>query len=504
MKHVFILFICIALLIRCGSDQQASGKTVNASKIFPASINKPVNIASAINVDTEPAKVSAATKVQSSPGSMNEESVCVKVDSVLYEGKKEGFTVFPLKDTIFYTTGGNFVFIPKKSLVGPSGIPDTINPITVNIKEFQKPSDFLLSGLMTTTKDGQRLETGGTIFIEALQNGNQLNVSKDTSLLLGFKSDSPLKEDMELYEGTVASNGGVLWDFPMTRMLTGKVRDAIIQLKSKGTRYKEFHNGKISLEEYVAQKIHLVPDRVPRIEIDNIYVNFEINSKGYASEVKISGAEDPIIENKLKNIIQFMDKWEPFKPSDNVSGQPISNNVKMSISFVVTIDLLKGKVLLEESKDPNIIELARLAENEKHYTLRTVNIGWINCDRFMETPKEALTSVKVKDINISNAKVIGIYRKNPGMVNAISYEGGSVFTTVPKDEWFDVITIRKKGATYYYSYYRDCALAGEINIVKEEPYSIEKLKEKIIRDFNSFSTNENSSQVLESVFKDFY
>lgn len=104
--------------------------------------------------------------------------------------------------------GNTEVSIPANSLVYPSG--DLVNGmVTLELTEYLNTEDFLFAGLHTQSGD-RLLETGGTIFIKATQNGEELSHGTDKTMDILFDS----REDgdgMELFYGDVDDNGNLDW-----------------------------------------------------------------------------------------------------------------------------------------------------------------------------------------------------------------------------------------------------------------------------------------------------
>ncbi len=424
-------------------------------------------------------------------GPMKEENVCKsKNDTVLYKGFPQYFSINSVNDTIIHTIQGGFIFIPSNCFVfDDAKLIDTLSPVQLKILEYYTPSDFILASLTTVSTDGQILQTGGTLFFEATQNGKQLQIAKDTSILLGFKKTGKVKEDMQTFSGMADSTGRVLWTLPLAGALKGTLYEAILNLKLTGTRYKEFYDGKLSLEEYVAKNLKLQPTRTPKIPVDNIYVNFDVDPKANVTNVKIKGSEDYLTQNKVTNVMQFMEGWKPFyeKKPRMKNGIPVYDKITMQISFTLTLDMEKGKVILNESTNPAVQELAKLADSEKFYVLKTMSLGWINCDRYPTGQK--MMAITISGKSSGQMRAYAVLRDYSGVVEAVKLNDGTLSMNIPSGSWLDVITTRYANGKYYYSYHRDCGDKRNIAVLNEIECTYDEIISMVRKDFNTFDTS---------------
>jgi hypothetical protein len=94
--------------------------------------------------------------------------------------------------------GGTQILIPKGAFLLANGSPVN-GPVTIEIKELFKRNEMILSGI-TSVSDGQILESGGEIYINATAKGQQLIIDPDTCLVLGVPKDTT-NFRMQLFQG---------------------------------------------------------------------------------------------------------------------------------------------------------------------------------------------------------------------------------------------------------------------------------------------------------------
>src|ERR1700756_746614 len=115
-------------------------------------------------------------------------------------------------DTVLETGNGLIVAIPAGAFYNKHG-EEVKDNIEIEIKEALTPADIMAAGL-STTSDGRLLETGGMFYINARQNGENLNVAKNKGLYVNVPTDK-IKKDMMLFEGQRLDNGQINWTKPI-------------------------------------------------------------------------------------------------------------------------------------------------------------------------------------------------------------------------------------------------------------------------------------------------
>lgn len=146
----------------------------------------------------------------------------VKVDSLLKDiqpnadnGKiydhfvkeSEFFTVSVNKDIKIKGIEGTRITIPKGSLVDSHG--DAVEgTVTIQLIEFYKKSDMIFGNLHTQA-NGELLESGGMIYISAMQKDEELFIASDKKISIQF-TGKELKDSMLLFNA-VAGNDKLDW-----------------------------------------------------------------------------------------------------------------------------------------------------------------------------------------------------------------------------------------------------------------------------------------------------
>jgi|GEM_PF-1473333 len=124
--------------------------------------------------------------------------------------KSQIFQIDPKKDTIIETNSGIIFQIKANNFLNKFGeVPE--ETIDLEVKEAMTASDIIQAGL-STTSNGELLETGGMFYINARSGKEVLNI--DQSKPLRVNVPSVTDKQMSLFEGQRLENGDINWINP--------------------------------------------------------------------------------------------------------------------------------------------------------------------------------------------------------------------------------------------------------------------------------------------------
>lgn len=116
------------------------------------------------------------------------------------------FTINPAKDTVIETMGGIVFAIPAGAFVNAK------DPMTLEIREALTPMDIMKAGL-STTSNGELLETGGMFYLNARDGETSLALNPDKPVYANIPTNE-IRPNMQLFEGERTADGGINWVNP--------------------------------------------------------------------------------------------------------------------------------------------------------------------------------------------------------------------------------------------------------------------------------------------------
>lgn len=117
---------------------------------------------------------------------------------------EEVFRINTNKDTVIENKDGVIIYIPANAFDTDNGNIDLL------IQTALKAEDILYAGL-STTSNGNELETGGMFYIDAFEDGKRINLIKDLEVNVPTQNKV---DGMELYQGEKTAEGEINWVNP--------------------------------------------------------------------------------------------------------------------------------------------------------------------------------------------------------------------------------------------------------------------------------------------------
>ena len=117
----------------------------------------------------------------------------------LCDKNRQCFTLNPTINGMITSVNGNQFYFPPYAFETMKGVPIVNQTIAICLYEFMDKKSLIFSGL-TTDANGKMLETGGSFYIEAELNGEELRLKKGESYTVNMPSNLPFP-DMFTYYG---------------------------------------------------------------------------------------------------------------------------------------------------------------------------------------------------------------------------------------------------------------------------------------------------------------
>ncbi len=308
--------------------------------------------------------------------------------------------IFTLKDasrggTIKGAKGFSVEF-PPMAFIDEEGNP-VLGEVDITLTEYNDYNDFAGAGLTTQTTDGQILETGGMINLEAksgthklkLASGKEVTIrvpelkdQKGFQTFYGVRTENNTQWSLNPQDAASSDTAAAPTEFSIrmlpVRMAAGG-KDANLQLWKNYQALHDFVNSRLVVKPAVREKIM-------KAGIPFVYT-IKINSLGKITEVKPKNREvgQKTLISSLDNQIESILKDAP---AVDVSELPTESTKTFDIMFA-TVGMKNGQVM---SFRPAVVSEAPVNENAvnnnpdeknvKEFAMKSSSMGMINCDRF--------------------------------------------------------------------------------------------------------------------------
>lgn len=354
-------------------------------------------------------------------------------DNILFEKQAQIFSIATNKDTTLICAEGTIIKFKANSFVTAKAAKIITDTVKFSVKEFYKISDILLSNL-STTSNGQLLETAGMVYVTATANGEDLKLKKGQSIEINFPTKQK-ETDMQLFSGTWEKEKPINW-IPQAMM-----QQEIFTVVEVMPKFSDNNN---DIARYFASSIKY-PQQARELGVQGIvFVTFVVNEKGEVTDPRVIRGITPELDEAALNAIEKMPNWTP--------GKLRGKNVSVQMNLPVRFDLANNsfgdtsivweggfKEQFEKSfTDTTIIKAS--AGNIMYYMFNSTQLGWINCDRFINaSPK--INYVVVFEKNIGNVKII--FDRYKTVMDVFPKNGVYTFDNVPSGEKITIVAIKR-------------------------------------------------------------
>ncbi len=353
------------------------------------------------------------------------------------DASTQHFTVSSKRVTIIKCKAGLKITITPASLEKESG--EAINKnIEISVIELTKVTDLYKSNAATVS-NGKLLVSGGSYFIGMESDGEKLKMKSGKSMQVEF----PVLRsgDMELFYGERNIANDMNWE---------KLNTALAVKNEK----IEFTN---NLPD-VAVNLPLGEIREPKI-----YKSLNEEVYYYRKKMTLETLVDTLNKNKPIVFLQKISFWPKNLPV----------NTKLDSNFLVRLYGPRHQYILRTCKDAErekIDNEKRVAAQktflanfqprslagriQKYYAPSAVTmLGWINCDRFYQFPKEAETNLELPyAFNKCQIEYFVLFKSFNGLLkNSIfpTADGRVALSNLPLGEDITVIAFLKKDGIIY-------------------------------------------------------
>ncbi len=382
------------------------------------------------------------------------------------------FTISSKKDTTLICKEGTKLIIKGNSFITTDNR-EIAGRLALNVTEFYKLSDILLANL-TTTSNGNLLETGGMLYIEAIQSKSILKLKDDAYIEITFPSKVK-KENMQLFSGEW-KDGIINWT--LEKQGIPIVKNEIIEEDVEvpfavieqipvypGCENLPNASGKRCMSEAISKFVqrNFNPKIITNLGLrgrQRINVIFKINKDGEVTNIQ-TRASHPDLEREASRVISLLPKMKPGKQRGRVVTVPYS------LPIIFQVDDAMGRVLNNNAipigTDPiqdSIVNMnfkdrltskdhANLSVTEvNNYILRSSNLGWINCDRYVNNRNNIKYLLKTNGYRGTTVNMV--FKSLSGVIPSRKLNGEFYFKNVPNDEEIVLIAVKKDNGKLYF------------------------------------------------------
>ena len=459
--------------------------------------------------------------------------VTIKSISGIYKRTKKKPSIYIIKanrDTVIKCKEGTLLSIPANCFMRAKDQATIDGNIKLSVKEFYTISDMMMANL-TTSSNGNMIETGGMINIKANaeDNNDNLILNKGKSIAIALPTMRSKNTDgMQLFNGVHDStginweprNGGVgyaqRWGvnspfksliknydflvFPekllnkMPTLISNTKQSFETEILMPIRDVIQYNNGITkSVIGYIDTLgiLHgcIIGNKKQRFEFKTNYSStvFENINVNIAVSLKLKMKMKANVNKQFFEKLFKMGKGKPdslvattltFLPNiKKASYEKIKNIFKNAITISVYKkrynEIKKGQIAYENQvKQLEATGLVDLNSANDYLLLNTQQLGWINCDRFYNNPNKADYYVKLNE----NTSLLIVFHN---IRSIMSSDNNGIFHNVPLGEKVTIVALKTEKGKIMLAMHETSISSKPFENIQFLAVSINEYKEKL-------------------------
>uniref|UniRef100_UPI00404B9185 energy transducer TonB n=1 Tax=Flavobacterium sp. TaxID=239 RepID=UPI00404B9185 len=348
-----------------------------------------------------------------------------------FEKKPQIFSINNSKDTLLICAEGTTIKIQSNSFISEKTGDSISGTIKIFVKEYYKLSDILLANLTTTSND-LILETGGTINITAVSNSEKCKIKSGKEIEIRFPTKTK-KDNMQLFLGDW-KNDRINWK--LTDSIDSFQVDEFIERKNSNSKFPE---GAEKFSQFFSRNFRYPSSAIDQKLAGIIRIRMMIDKDGNVINPSIITGISPECDKEVLRVVSKLPKFEPAQYKGKKVDSWITFPITLSIEGVVS-DRRNLKIQYQKTYSDSTINKARASEIAS-YLLNASDLGWINCDRFINDKREKINFfVQLNEQSQTDVKVV--FHSVKSIMHAFPQNGKYVLNQVPNGEKITIIAIK--------------------------------------------------------------
>ena len=368
------------------------------------------------------------------------------------------YTVSSTKSTCLLTHQGTLLMIPAQAFIHANGNPVAEGEVTLKIEEYYGLSDMLMAGL-STSSNHKLLATGGMINLTAMTEGQELQLAPQKEIGVGMPiRKGQFDPSMELFLGDKDPHhsGLINWN-PTQRKATSLLAasgkdpsiDAISQFAIyRETAIKQLIKNTVRPKLNPNHRVRTIPQKPQR---EDIKVHLDFFQKIFPNKKRIEAQKDRIYAKQVKSYQRslkifrrdstywtkyFQDSLNYVRLYKEALDSDLQNyqNAQKEATYAAE-NREQDQKKMQELYEKGVSSDGQLSQQTLDRYFFAVNrLGWINCDKFMNTPESQLTQIAIQDSDASEERLMLVFPHLPSILSVKSktVQGDYLSDNIPK------------------------------------------------------------------------
>lgn len=368
------------------------------------------------------------------------------------------------KDTTIVCAEGTVIKIKANSFVSEKTGAPVKGRVNLYVEEYYKISDILLANL-STTSNGELLETGGMLNIAATKNNEPLKLESGKTIEISFPTQRK-EENMQLFSGSWIDDKHIDWTVETEEIEEEEQIYTVVE------EMPMFKGGDRGLLEYIYKNMKY-PPRARELNVQGkVIIGFVINENGEVKDASVLRGVSKDLDSAALAMVKTMPNWKPGRQG----GRSVSVGYSIPVSF--RLDNSEPKTIynsreeFEKSYTDSTLQKAR-AQEVMQYVFSSDKLGWINCDRFIASPQITDFALKLGR-NVEDVRIV--FDRYKSVMAAFPQKGLFTFGKVPLGEKITIVALKRIDNKLYLALKKTNTTSKNEEGLDFQPVTMETLK----------------------------
>ena len=387
-----------------------------------------------------------------------------------FKKQAQNFLIDADQDEIIIGNEGTKISLKANTLISQKTGKPIQGKVQFSLTEYFSISDILLANL-STQSNGKILETAGMINLEAFSNGSPCELKNGAFIQIQFPTKRSKKEGMRLFSGNWKGDRMDWTPISISEVGVfdeGPKRDTIYLAEFRMVEeMPTFPASNGGINQFIAENTIYPYTAIKEKQEGTVHLKFTINTDGMVSRVRIIKGVSPILDKAARFIAANMPRWNPGRQRGK--AVPVAYRLPIKFSLDGVKDSLPEAVIQQAKLFEELIEEVPLVYGDENYSFvdttynvsrdktqksilddylfRSGQLGWINCDRFIDQDPKIDLIVNIKEDAKIDMKLVfeDINSVLAGDFMKFSYR----FYGVPLGEKAKLVAIKYENNQYY-------------------------------------------------------
>lgn len=341
--------------------------------------------------------------------------------------KPQFFLIDNNKDTTIVCSEKTRITIKANSFVFSKTGKNLNNSIKISVKEYYTISDILL-GRLSTTSNGNLLETGGMLEINATSDSKKCDLKKGKNIEIEIPTKAK-KERMQLFTGNWKNNT-INWNLEKNSIDLNQTFSTVDEMPV-------YPGGVTKMNQFISRNL-VLPKNVD-ILLGTVYTSFIVDKEGNVTDIKITKGFSKNIDAEAIKVLKKLSKFTPGK----LNGIPV--NVLYPLPIDIGLAYEEDDVSFSKktiSKNNNEMLKKAGSEDISYYLFSSSKLGMINCDRFWDYDASLKINYAINLDNNSDAAINIVFHSFKSVLTKSTDNKNITFDSIPSGEKITIFAIK--------------------------------------------------------------